>query len=70
MMDLNGKTAQRSCLFTCRLSYLAVKGGFRLTMNGRTAPDKTCDTFQVARGVTHAEKYGAQDAVFWAERKN
>ena len=31
---------------------------------------KAGDTFLVARGVVHSERYGPEGAVFWAARKN
>jgi len=49
---------------------LVVRGEFWLTMDGQTRHVQTGDTFTVARGVRHAERYGPQGATFWAARKN
>ena len=45
-------------------------GEYWLTVNGHTTHYRAGETFQVARGVAHAERYGAEGAVFWAARKN
>ncbi len=49
---------------------LVVRGEFWLTVDGQTRHFGVGDTFQLARGVLHAEKYGPQGATFWAARKN
>lgn len=49
---------------------VVAQGEYWLTMNGQTTHFKTGEVFQVARGVTHSERYGAEGAVFWAARKN
>ena len=49
---------------------LVARGEFWLTLEGRTTHYRTGDTFKVARGVMHAERYGREGAVFWAARKN
>jgi len=49
---------------------VVAKGEYWLTMHGKTTHLKTGDSFQVARGVVHSERYGPQGAVFWAARKN
>ena len=46
------------------------QGEYWLTINGQTIHYTTGDTFQVASGVMHSEKYGAECAIFWAARKN
>ena len=49
---------------------VVAQGDYWLTMNGQTTHYKTGDTFKVARGVMHSERYGTEGAVFWAARKN
>ena len=49
---------------------LVAQGEFWLTMNRQTIHYQSGDMFQVARGVTHSERYGFEGAVFWAARKN
>ena len=49
---------------------VVAKGEYWLTMDGKTMHLNTGDSFQVARGVVHSERYGPQGAVFWAARKN
>ena len=49
---------------------LVARGEFWLTLEGQTTQYRAGDTFKVARGVMHSERYGAQGAVFWAARKN
>ncbi|MGN6580276.1 MAG: cupin domain-containing protein [Bordetella sp.] len=49
---------------------VVVRGEYWLTMNGEIRHLKTGDTFTVARGVQHSERYGPEGAVFWAARKN
>lgn len=49
---------------------LVAQGEYWLTMNDQTTHYKAGDTFHVARGVVHSERYGVAGAVFWAARKN
>lgn len=49
---------------------IVVKGEFWLTMNEHTIHYKAGDSFEVARGQVHSEKYSLEEAVFWAARKN
>lgn len=49
---------------------LVVQGEYWLTTEGQTTHYQAGDSFRVARGVTHSERYGPQGAVFWAARKN
>lgn len=49
---------------------LVAQGEFWLTRDGQTTHYKQGDTFTVARGVMHCERYGPAGAVFWAARKN
>ncbi len=49
---------------------VVAQGEYWLTMDGQTTHYKTGDSFKVARGVVHSERYGEEGAVFWAARKN
>ena len=49
---------------------LVVQGEFWLTVGDTTRHLRAGDTFQLTRGVRHAEKYGPQGATFWAARRN
>lgn len=49
---------------------LVVRGEFWLTVDGQTRHVQTGDSFTVARGIRHAERYGPEGATFWAARKN
>ena len=49
---------------------IVADGEYWLTIGGEIRHLVTGDSFSVARGVMHSEKYGAQGAVFWAARKN
>lgn len=49
---------------------VVAQGEYWLTLDGHTTHYQVGDCFQVGRGVTHAETYGPQGAVFWAARKN
>jgi hypothetical protein len=49
---------------------LVARGEFWLTVGGLVQHFKTGDTFDVARGVEHAERYGPEGATFWAARRN
>ncbi len=46
-----------------------VQGEFWLTVDGSTTHLQAGDTFKLARGATHSERYGPQGATFWAARK-
>ena len=48
---------------------LVVAGNFWLTVNDRTRELRAGDTFQLARGVVHDERYGPQGATFWVGRR-
>jgi quercetin dioxygenase-like cupin family protein len=49
---------------------LVTQGEFWLSCEGHTRHLKPGDTFQLARGVPHDERYGPQGAVFWAARRH
>lgn len=49
---------------------LVSDGEFWLTLGDDVTHYQAGDTFRVARGVVHSERYGASGAVFWAARKN
>ena len=49
---------------------LVARGEFWLTVAGRVTHLKAGDTFDVARGVEHSERYGSEGATFWAARRN
>lgn len=49
---------------------LVVQGEFWLTVDGQTRRVATGDTFALARGIRHSERYGPEGATFWAARKN
>jgi quercetin dioxygenase-like cupin family protein len=49
---------------------LVVQGEFWLTVGDTTRHLRAGDTFQLAHGIRHAEKYGAEGATFWAARRN
>jgi quercetin dioxygenase-like cupin family protein len=46
------------------------QGEFWLTVNGQTTHYVAGSTFELARGIPHAERYGTEGAVFWAARIN
>lgn len=46
------------------------QGEFWLHCEGGTRHLKPGDTFTLARGVPHDERYGAQGAEFWVARRN
>ena len=50
-------------------SALVIEGGLALTVEGQTRHLRPGDTFEVPRGVVHAEHYGPQGALFWAARR-
>jgi quercetin dioxygenase-like cupin family protein len=47
-----------------------VQGEFWLTVGDATRHLRPGDTFAVGREVPHAERYGAEGAVFWAARRS
>jgi AraC-like ligand binding domain len=49
---------------------LMVQGELWLTCGGTTRHLQTGDRFELAHGVPHAERYGAEGCTFWAARKN
>lgn len=49
---------------------LVARGEFVLLINGEQIQYRTGDTFSVARGVVHSERYGPEGATFWAARKH
>jgi len=48
---------------------LVVQGEFWLTVGERVQHLKAGDRFEVAADVPHAERYGAEGAVFWVARR-
>lgn len=49
---------------------LVVQGEFWLTLGGRVQHLKAGDRFELAADVPHAERYGAEGAIFWVARRN
>jgi len=49
---------------------LVVQGEFWLTVGEDQRHLQPGDTFQLARDVPHAERYGDQGAIFWAARRH
>ena len=49
---------------------LVVRGEFWLTVGDATRHLRAGDSFQLGRGIRHAERYGADGATFWAARRN
>ena len=49
---------------------LVVQGEFWLTLGERVQHLKAGDRFEVAADVPHAERYGAEGAIFWVARRN
>jgi len=49
---------------------VVTQGEMWLSCGGDTRHLKAGDTFKVARGTEHAEKYGPQGATFWVARRN
>lgn len=49
---------------------LVVRGELWLMVDDQTRHVQTGDTFTMARGVVHSERYGPEGATFWAARKN
>jgi hypothetical protein len=44
-------------------------GDLWLTVHGETRHLRVGDVFEVARGVVHEERYGAEGATFWTARR-
>jgi hypothetical protein len=49
---------------------LVARGEFWLTVGSSVQHFKAGDAFDVAGGVEHSERYGAEGATFWAARRN
>ena len=49
---------------------LVVAGELQLTVGDDTRRLGAGDGFELARGVPHAERYGAEGATFWVARKH
>jgi mannose-6-phosphate isomerase-like protein (cupin superfamily) len=49
---------------------LVVQGEMWLSCGGQTRHLRPGDTFELAREVPHAERYGAQGATYWVARRN
>jgi quercetin dioxygenase-like cupin family protein len=47
---------------------LVVQGEMWLTVGERTQHLRAGDRFELARGVPHAERYGAEGATYWVAR--
>lgn len=47
---------------------LVAQGEFWLTVNGQTTHYGPGTSFELARGITHSERYGPEGAVFWVCR--
>ncbi|MBL8382121.1 MAG: cupin domain-containing protein [Burkholderiales bacterium] len=50
------------------VSALVVRGEFWLTVDGAVRHLRAGDTFEVARGTRHTERYGPEGATFWVGR--
>jgi mannose-6-phosphate isomerase-like protein (cupin superfamily) len=48
---------------------LVVRGGLKLTVDGKVHDLKPGDLFDVPRGTSHIEQYGPEGATFWAARR-
>lgn len=48
---------------------LVVQGQFTLTYEGKTLNLKAGQTFTLARGIPHEERYGPQGATYWVARR-
>lgn len=46
------------------------RGEMWLTVAGHTRHLRPGDGFELARGVPHAERYGAEGAAYWVARRN
>ena len=51
-------------------SAMVVKGEFWLSVGSDTRHLRAGETFELGRGIQHAERYGAEGATFWAARRN
>lgn len=49
---------------------VVTEGALWLTVDGQTRHLVPGDTFVLAREVPHAERYGAEGAVYWVARRN
>jgi quercetin dioxygenase-like cupin family protein len=49
---------------------LVVQGEFWLTVGQSVQHLKAGDRFELASDVPHAERYGAEGAIFWVARRN
>ncbi len=49
---------------------VVTEGEMWLTCDGHTRHLKPGDTFVIAQGVPHAERYGPQGASYWVARRN
>jgi hypothetical protein len=49
---------------------LVVQGEMWLTVGAETRHLRAGDRFQLDRDIPHAERYGADGAVYWAARRN
>lgn len=47
-----------------------VQGEMWLTVGGSTRHLRVGDSFELARDVEHAERYGAEGATYWVARRN
>ena len=52
------------------VSALVVQGELWLTVGDDTRHLQAGDNFTLGHGVPHAERYGAEGAVFWVARRN
>ena len=49
---------------------LVVQGEMWLTVGDTTQHLRPGDTFELAHGMPHAERYGAEGATYWAARRH
>ena len=47
-----------------------VRGDLWLTCSGETRHLRAGDSFEIAHGAPHAERYGHEGATFWAARRH
>lgn len=52
------------------LQALVVRGEMWLSVAGQTRYLLPGDSFELARGVPHAERYGEEGATYWVARRN
>lgn len=64
----NVETGEHSHPFDA--SALMVRGELWLTVAGHTRHLQAGDSFELARGVPHQERYGAEGALFWVARRH